>query len=977
VDRLGDPHQVASLAVARSPLAWAILALALTDAVLIGGLGWVLFRKGDANWAGGFGVQGEGPDAPVVVSVVEEGGPVQDRLRPGDRILAIDGERRVTPTTLLLLSRALAAGPRLEIEREGEVLQVQLAPLRVRWPEQRWHAVFYAPASVALLVVGAGVGILRPRQREAVLFALAALAAAPPILVRSGATAAQRAGALEPWEDWLVTASHLPSPLHLVLALAFVFAFPARPALGRGWVALRVAVSGIGLLVWCGSASADIAGAVQSRLDVVAAWEHPALWRAARRAIELYPGLAFGLMIAVVVAKYRGTAALSDRSRMSWLVTSIVVGILPSALYYALRAGLVLTGRETEGIHWLSDLGALTLTAVPLGVGYALVRHQIFDIRVVVRRGLGYLLARGSLQAAALVPALLIGIEISRDPAQPVGHLVSRRPAVWVALVGSLLLLFARPRIVAWLDRRFFRAPYEPEMVLLSLLQEIGSQDTVEDLARATAARIQAALHPQSVQVFLREANTGDLVRRYASDGVTGTATMGPSSSAVRIAERDGRPVLLPPEVEGARAVEPQPAVVAVPIGGGERPLSGLLLLGAKLSEEPYSTKDLQLLETIAGQLAIANENATLRRQVDEGQRVRQEVLARLDGRGINLVQECPVCGSCFDRGERSCERHGPVLTLSLPVERTVDARWRLERRLGRGGMGTVYEATDLRLGRRVALKFMHATTLGDDGARRRFEREARALARLQHPHLVSLFDFGNAGAAGAYLVMELVTGPSLRDELRGNTPLAPAAIADWFDQILDAVAFAHRNGVIHRDLKPENIVLTGERGAWDAKVLDFGVARFRLPGQAESIELTETGAIVGTLAYMAPEQVLGLRVDERADVFALGVILVETLTGRHPFRRVDADRTIAAILGEPVTLGGEDGPPADLEAILRDTLAKERDRRLGSVEELRARVVPALRSSPLLRVVARLDAVADARTATSPARMKGPTPGS
>jgi hypothetical protein len=451
---------------------------------------------------------------------------------------------------------------------------------------------------------------------------------------------------------------------------------------------------------------------------------------------------------------------------------------------------------------------------------------------------------------------------------------------------------------------------------------------------------------------------------------VTTDALLGPESSLVRLAERLGRPVRLPhPDLAAEPSAASTTQAVAVPIGGGGRPLLGLLLLGAKLSEEKYSTKDLQLLEAIAGQLVIAHENASLRRRVSEDRRVRDEVLARLDDQGLNLVQVCPECGTCFDRAERSCPRHGAVLTLSVPVERTVDGRWRLERRLGRGGMGTVFEVSDLRLPRRAALKLMHTGALDSEGARRRFEREARALARLQHPHLVTLIDFGDAGAAGAYLVMELVAGPSLREELDAGVPLPPPTIAGWFDQILDAVAFAHRSGVIHRDLKPENIVLTGPADRRVAKVLDFGLARLRLPGQIDSSSLTETGAVLGTVAYMAPEQLLGLRADERADVFALGVILAESLTGRHPFRHLEADRTIAAILGEPVALGSDDADVQALERILQHALAKDRDRRLASVDELRARVVPALRSCPTLPPQAPSPAVADVRTATFPVR--------
>ena len=199
-------------------------------------------------------------------------------------------------------------------------------------------------------------------------------------------------------------------------------------------------------------------------------------------------------------------------------------------------------------------------------------------------------------------------------------------------------------------------------------------------------------------------------------------------------------------------------------------------------------------------------------------------------------------------------------LTLSLPVERTIDGKYRLDRLIGKGGMGAVYEAADLRLSRSVAVKIMLGRAFGDRQALRRFEREAQACARLTHPNIITVFDFGAVGADGAFLVMELVEGRTLRPELnrRGHLP-GPVAAA-WFEQICEGIAAAHQRQVIHRDLKPENILIAATAtGGEIVKVLDFGLAKMRTAGD-ETAGLTHPGVVMGTAGYMAPEQLTGGR---------------------------------------------------------------------------------------------------------------------
>ncbi|GAA4286116.1 Stk1 family PASTA domain-containing Ser/Thr kinase [Georgenia daeguensis] len=213
--------------------------------------------------------------------------------------------------------------------------------------------------------------------------------------------------------------------------------------------------------------------------------------------------------------------------------------------------------------------------------------------------------------------------------------------------------------------------------------------------------------------------------------------------------------------------------------------------------------------------------------------------------------------------------------TLDPMIGHLVDDRYEVTARVARGGMATVYRATDRRLDRTVAVKVMHAHLAESPDFVARFRREAQAAARLAHPGIVSVHDQGLAGEA-SYLTMEFVEGPNLRTVLRerGALPLGEALALTG--QVLDALACAHRAGLVHRDIKPENVLLTLDGRA---KVADFGLARAVTEATAAS-----TGTVLGTVAYLAPEIVTAGRADPRADVYAVGVLLYELVTGRQPF---------------------------------------------------------------------------------------------
>ena len=317
---------------------------------------------------------------------------------------------------------------------------------------------------------------------------------------------------------------------------------------------------------------------------------------------------------------------------------------------------------------------------------------------------------------------------------------------------------------------------------------------------------------------------------------------------------------------------------------------------------------------------------------------VRRDVLARLDQRRLSLLKECVVCGTCYDSSAARCANDNAELALTLPIERTLDGKYRLERALGRGGFGAVFEASDLRLDRRVAAKVMIGSLFGNREALRRFEREARAAARIDHPNITRVYDYGAIGSGGAFLIMELVAGRTWRDELRRSGVVAPVRAAEWFRQLLVGLQFAHGLGIVHRDLKPENAMIVGD----DIKIMDFGLAKVIDPsGKTESI--TIAGHMMGTLGYMAPEMLTGDAVDNRADLFAIGVMVVETVTGARPFSGTTPQEILTALLRGDYCLPGDSPDARELDAVLQRCLAKDPRNRYVSAAELAADLVPAL----------------------------------
>src|SRR5882672_2195540 len=311
---------------------------------------------------------------------------------------------------------------------------------------------------------------------------------------------------------------------------------------------------------------------------------------------------------------------------------------------------------------------------------------------------------------------------------------------------------------------------------------------------------------------------------------------------------------------------------------------------------------------------------------------------------------QCARCNRTFAEGVELCPydltplRADPTIA-DVPIDpligRVFEDKYALVERLGVGGMGTVYRASHLLIDRPVALKVLSQRFVGDQTAQQRFRREARAAGCMQHPNAVTVTDFGATDDGYLYIVMELLEGQTLRDLLAREAPLDPARAVSFMMQTCSAVGAAHEAGLIHRDLKPANIFIEQRPNlAAVVKVLDFGVAKFVVEEHDDDYNtLTQVGAIIGTPRYMSPEQCSGAApLTPASDVYSLGIILYEMLTGAVPF---SADTPLALALKQVSELPVRPRKvaptiPAELEGVVMHALAKDPRFRPADANELR-----------------------------------------
>src|SRR6476659_8208029 len=303
-------------------------------------------------------------------------------------------------------------------------------------------------------------------------------------------------------------------------------------------------------------------------------------------------------------------------------------------------------------------------------------------------------------------------------------------------------------------------------------------------------------------------------------------------------------------------------------------------------------------------------------------------------------MKKCPKCGVEYSDATTLCPSDGVALETSDDslIGKTLAGKYRIDARLSVGGMGTVYRGTHVMMDKTVAIKVLRPSLAADEKIVARFSREARAASRISHPNALSVTDFGEDESGHVFLVMEFLSGKTLKQVIRDEGPLPLARVVDITRQIGDALDAAHSQGVVHRDLKSDNIMLLDTMTGDYAKVLDFGIAKINEPDGTVDTSLTAPNLVIGTPQYMSPEQCSqDAEIDARSDVYSLGVILFEMLVGHVPFSGDSPTIVMMKHLQEPVPsiLEERSDVPASVARVVARAMAKVRDNRYQTVAEL------------------------------------------
>jgi len=895
----------------------------------------------------------------VYVSDVDPQRAAAGKLQAGDQILAINNETRVSRVAPRYPLREISAGSvySIRVQRNGDEFEFEL-----RLPPLATDPRYFGPAlsrlavSVVFYVFAMLIGLLRPGERVAQLACIGSLAGAMTELET----------VLRPVRDLfqgpeILTYSFLFTPFNIIIwaiAYHFFYRFPPGVPEGRFWSFLKRLSYGWAAIFCLMVLSAQVAYFTGNRA-LIAVFFDSFIY------LKVIPAVNFLLLFmpfaicSVILRNYRRLTDPDQRRRMKWVIYGSVAGTVPTLtnsiilfIFVAVggRGGPQANLPQSTWFRSLDLISDLAIVIIPITFSYAIVKHRVFDINVVVRRGLQYALAKNVLRAVLALPLIGLAFQILSNPNQTISDIIFHHPIYLLLAAAAAISLKSRRRLTEWIDRKFFRDAYNQERILVGLIDEIKDFDSMAEISKLVSNKIDSALHLTCLQVFYRKADSRDLTLGYSSGDASLGLQISDGSKLLRFMEGQESAQQYPFPQRQVLSRDEQAwldklgITLIVPMSGTDGGLIGLLLLGEKKSEQPYTANDRRLLEAIARQIAVIYENVLLKQHVDKEARIKREVLIHLEEQNINLVKECPDCGNCYDSASQVCEKDGRELTLTMPVERTIDGKYRLDRLLGRGGMGAVYQATDLRLARQVAIKILTGDLFGNQTALRRFEREARASARLDHPNIVAVHDYGRTAAEGAYLVLELVPGVTLRDEMRRLKRLPSELTARWFDQVLEGVKAAHREGIIHRDLKPENILIaTGDQHNMLVKIADFGLAKLKNIDPADPNTLTATGVVMGTINYMSPEQLSGEDVDERSDIFSLGVMVVEALTGDRPFYGRNYSELLISILHTPYHLNESDRQTAQLDDVLQRCIAKDRNQRYPTVAALQKELIPAI----------------------------------
>jgi eukaryotic-like serine/threonine-protein kinase len=845
-------------------------------------------------------------------------------LQNGDRVLAVSGHPiRNTRDWASVQANWDVGQPEVwRIDRGGKKLAFEMIPKRATWQNRLAHSyIFYVGLVLSTFMLGLFIAFRRPGDLVAGIGAW--------FIVTSSVVFGLPSGWAVLWRQVPLAAQVLlwiPEISRFVIEgifLSFFAIFPCRLFRARWpWV-----------VIW-GPVLATLPWRISEFYSVIyrrgQASPVPG-WLSQVTLLRTIVYLAAAIVM-LVIAYYR-LASLNERRRIRVLIVGTAISLLA-----AIPVVWIINFFGYGLKPWFALLVGVIFPAIlacPLAFAYAILRHRVLDIQVIIRQGLQYAFARGAVLGVVPAMGAILIFDLALNSQEPLAHILRSRGWVYAVFGGLAFVAYwqRRPWLEA-LDRRFFREHYNAQRLLCDVVEEIGVAKSFERVLPHVVARIESALHPEFVSLMVYE--TGEKSYRTMASAPAGQVPepLAANSKIVALAHLLGKPLeILSADSDWLNLRLPQEEIdslrraridLLVPIARSAGSPEVLMALGIKRSEEPYTREDQELLEAIATGLALLFEQTSVEIEHSTG-----------------TFEECPQCGTCFDSGTGSCTLDGAALTPVL-LSRTLAGRYYLERRRGRGGMGIVYEATDRSLKRRVAVKVIREDWLHSAEAEQRFQREAHAAAAFAHPNVVIVHDFGIEAGTRAFLVMELLQGIALRDELKSHKRLPAARIVEIFRGVCSAVDAAHRQHLIHRDLKPENIFLAqmGDTGTATVKVLDFGIAKF-LPSTDDAAETqtgteTRSGVLVGTLGYMSPEQLFGERPATSWDLWALAVVAYEILTGALPFPVHDRTNWQQSVLAGSYTPLSEHlkDPPNSWREFFARALAADPERRPHSAVE-------------------------------------------
>jgi hypothetical protein len=628
-----------------------------------------------------------------------------------------------------------------------------------------------------------------------------------------------------------------------------------------------------------------------------------------------------------------------DRRRVQIFLGGLLVGLLPLSLQIIVEA---LWPSYATFVHhptvrpWVALLLFGPLALVPLVTAYSVVYDQVVTTRLVIRTAIQHALAKYTIAVATLVPFAALGVYVYQYRAEPLVALLSGpRPLVLTAgIAAGIVSLRARRRILHAIDRRFFREVYDASTLVTTIIGDHAMASSLSSVAAVARNEIDRALHARA-DLYLLDDDGVSLKdtrgQRPPLDARSVLLSLAGGSAHPMDARLKGDSPLLQrlPRHERAWLAGGEYELL-LPIRSRQDEIVGLLALSGKRSELPFSATDRRSLAAIAPPLGLAIENERLRRMPGP----------------TTTGRECRACRRVHAGDADRCTCGGPVEPAEVPhVLRGV---YRLERRIGSGGMGVVYQATDLTLRRPVAVKTLPQLH-PNHGAQ--LTREARAMASVNHPNLATVYGI-ETWRDTPFIIEEFMVAGTLADRVRRH-PLALAEVLRLGSALADVLAHLHRSGIIHCDVKPSNIGFIREDVP---KLLDFGVASL-LREVGDALASTTTAArdaphldlktrvsergVVGTPAYMSPEAATGGVPTPLFDLWSLAVTLFESLAGQRPFsgRRLEEVMLDIAAGERRDMLRLRPDCPDHLARFFDEALAIDSRQRPQTAEEFKARL--------------------------------------